>query len=110
MANIGRLNCLIEDLSLDTATSTSSEVEYGPWICGSVLIPTAAGASITSLTWYACEQSGGTYLAAYDDAGVAVTQTVSHSKVYPIPVALAGCSWIMPVVNAAGIVQVNLKG
>jgi hypothetical protein len=106
---LDRLSSTIVSVALNTAIGTTEEIPYGSYAHGMVLIPATASA-ITLLTWWVADKPGGSYLAAYDDVGVAVTQTVSHTKAYPIPVALSGARAIKAVVNAAGTVTVTLKG
>src|SRR4030042_3586482 len=93
-----------------TAIGSSEEIIYGGYAGGMVFVPTVAGVDITVLTWYAAEKPGGTYLPAYDSTGTAVTQTVSHTKAYPIPAALAGCRAIKAMGDASGSIAVSLKG
>lgn len=95
----------------DSAIASSEEIVYGGYAGGMIFIPAIGGASITALTWYAAEKPGGTYLPAYDSFGTAVTQTVSHTKAYPIPDALFGCRAIKALATGgAGEIAVSLKG
>jgi len=96
-------------VALNTAIGTTEEIPYGSYAHGMVLIPATASA-ITLLTWWVADKPGGSYLAAYDQDGVQVKQTVSHTKAYAIPDALSGARAIKAVVNAAGTVSVTLKG
>jgi hypothetical protein len=78
----------------------SDVIKFGEFTMGEYHIPSTAS-SLTTITWYSCATEDGTYLAAYDGDGVAVTQTVSASKAYPIPAALAGACFIKAVGNVA---------
>lgn len=95
-------------LSLNTAVSTTPEIDYEHFSGGTIYIPD--GSSITTLTWHVAPEKGGTYLAAQDSSGDAVTQTVAADEAHPIPEALFGARAIKAVVNAAGDVEVSLKG
>lgn len=91
----------------NSALASSTEIDITSYSSGSVFVP--SGSSLTTLTWYAAEKCGGTYHAAYDSAGSAVTQTVAADRAYPIPAALFGASAIKAIGNAAGTVIVSLK-
>ena len=89
--------------------AASDEIPFGPYAGGMVHIPAAEG--VTTITWYSAEKMGGTYLAAYDEDGVAVTQTVSHTKAYAIPAALYGSRALKAVASAgtASTLLITLK-
>lgn len=95
-------------VAMTDSAATTAEIPYSEASGGMFRIP--AGSSITSLTWYSSESIGGTFAAAYDEDGVAVTQTVVHTRSYAIPAALFGSGSIKAVVNAAGTVYMRLKG
>lgn len=106
---LDRLSVLQVDVAVTTSVATCTEIPFGSYGGGIVFIPTTAGASVTSLTWYVAEKMGGTYLAAYDEDGVAVTQTVAHTKAYAIPSALFGARALKAVANAAGTIIISVK-
>lgn len=99
----------IDSVTVDTAVANSTAISYGDFEKGMVSIP--AGSSLTTLTWHASGSEAGTYLPALSSAAVpvAITQTVSASKVYPIPVDLVGSRFLKITGNAAGVVGVTLK-
>jgi len=105
---VGREGVLHESVTVATAAASSDEIKFGWAAFGQVYIP--AGSSITSLTWYSAPTYGGTYTAAYDEDGVAVTQTVAAGKCYAVPSALAGCTGLKAVGDAAGEFDISLKG
>jgi hypothetical protein len=107
---LSRLSNTILEVTVDTTAAASEEINFSGYAGGVVFIPTTAGASITTLTWYAAEKSGGTYLPLSDEDGVAVAQTVSHTKVYALPSALYGCRFLKAVGNAAGTIIISVKG
>lgn len=96
--------------SLTTSISTTEEIPVGDFSGGTVHVPT--GSSITSLTYWAATELGGTYLALYTSVPtpVAVTQTVSGAKSYDLPAACFGCVGLKIVADAAGDVTLSLKG
>lgn len=94
-------------VSLTTSITTTEEIGFKGYGGGMVHVPN--GSSVTSLTWWSAPEPGGTYEAAYDKDGNAVTQTVAADQAHPIPLALFGCGAIKAVANAAGNVQVSLK-
>jgi len=87
-------------------TSSSPEIEISKYAWGVVAIPT--GSTITTLTYFVASPAG-TYYAAQDTAGAAVTQTVAADKRYPIPSVLFGASRIQIRANSAGTVHITLK-
>lgn len=99
-------------MSLDVATSAGScdVLPFGGYASGRIYVP--AGSSLTTLTFYDAPYAEGTFVASYDDAGTpaAITLTVSAGKSYPIPAKLYGAGAIKIVGNAAGTVDVSLKG
>lgn len=99
----------IESVTVETSVANSVAISYGDFEKGMVSVPT--GSSLTTLTWHASGSEGGTYLPAFSSAAVpvAVTQTVSGGKVYPIPVDLQGARFLKITGNAAGVVGVTLK-
>ena len=95
-------------ISLDTAIGTTEEIPFENANAGTIHIPT--GSAITTLTYHAAPAPGGTYLPLNDKAGAAVTQTVAATKCYELPTAVAGCGALKIVVNAAGLVDLSIKG
>ena len=76
---------------------------------GTIFIP--SGSSITTLTYYAAEKLGGTFLPLYEsDGSTAVTQTVEAGKAYDMPAAIFGCLVIKIRVNSNGSAFVTMKG
>ena len=105
---LDRFTTTIPSVTVATAVANSEEIMSGSYAGGMIFVP--SGSTITTITWYAAEKAGGTYLAAYDADGVALTQTVAASKAYEIPAALFGCRAIKAVGNAAGTLAISLKG
>ncbi len=95
-------------LALTTSDTTTPELLYGHAAGGTIFIPAAS--SITTLTYYAAKDPGGTYLPLQTSAGVAVTQTVAAGRAYDMPAACYGCRGLKIKANAAGTVQISLKG
>lgn len=104
-----RLSNTIITVTSGVTAAASTEIIFGSYAGGMVFLP--AGVGVTTITWYAAEQPGGTYLVAYDEDGVAVTQTVSHTKAYAIPSALHGARAIKAVASAgtASTIIASLK-
>ena len=102
-------SCENFSFTLDSVLADTPEIEIGWAASGEIFIPT--GSSITTLTYYASPISGGTYVAAYDSAAspVAVTQTVSAAKAYPIPASVFGAGQIKIVANEDGAITMCLK-
>lgn len=98
------------DVDVTDSIATCDEIPFGSYSGGFCIIPTTAGASVTSLTWYVSDKSGGTFVAAYDEDGVAIAQTVAHSKAYAIPSALFGARFVKILANAAGTLILTVKG
>ena len=104
-----RFSTTHESIAVVATEGASKEILYGEYTSGMVHIQAAS--AVTELTWYVSPKAGGTYYVAYDYNGVAVTQTVSHTKSYPIPLALIGNIAIKVVasVGATGTIDVSLK-
>ena len=95
-------------ISLTTSEATTPEIVFANAAGAAVFIPT--GSSITTLTYYAAPAYGGTYLPLHDSTGAAVTQTVAAAKAYDVPAACFGCGALRIKANAAGSVELSLKG
>lgn len=96
----------LDSRTLDSTLADGPEISLAEVVGGFVHIPT--GSSITSLTWYTAPKrtaEGGTYVAAHDENGTAITQTVAASKSYAIPPKLLGAKWAKAVPNADGAVE-----
>jgi hypothetical protein len=98
------------NLSLNTATATTDEIELSMAVRGEVHIPT--GSSATSITWFSSPTAGGTYLPCYTSANAAVTQVVAAGRAHALPAELFGRAFVKGVVNAAEaaailVLQVN---
>jgi hypothetical protein len=97
-----------EEKALTTSAATTPETDFLGVAGGTVYIPT--GSTITTLTYHAAPQPGGTFLALQDSSGAAVTQTVAAEKAYDMPAAVFGVGALKIVANAAGSVFLSLKG
>jgi hypothetical protein len=102
----------VVDVTIDyTTLASSTAVEYRGWAGGEIFIP--AGTTLTTpLTWYAADDLDGTFLAAQDGTGTAVTSTIAAGKCVPIPAALFGAGAIKALCGgqAAGTATMSLKG
>ena len=105
---LDRLSSTIPSVTVAVAVANSTEILFSSYAHGMVFIP--AGSTLTTLTWYAAEKAGGTYLPAKDQDNVVIAQTVVHTHCFQIPSALSGCRAIKAVGNAAGTMAVTLKG
>lgn len=105
---LDRLSNTVISVTVDTTAAACEEIIFGSYAGAILFIPT--GSSVTSLTWYVAEKPGGTYLAANDEDGVAVTQTVAAAKAYALPSALYGARALKAVSDAAGSFAISMKG
>lgn len=96
-----------QTVAITNDIATTGAISIGEFASGQIYVP--AGSSLTGLTYHASPSSSGTYLPAQDASGSAVTQTVAHTKCYPIPAILFGAGMLKIVGNAAGNVIVGLK-
>lgn len=94
-------------VTVGLTAAASKEVSLEQFAGGVVYVPT--GETVVTLTYYTAPVAGGTYLALYDEDGVAVTQTVSDAKAYALPAAVWGCGFIKIAGNAAATVDLYLK-
>lgn len=102
-----RFSTSIPTHTLNTAASTTDELRLSSYSGGFLIFD--ADSTITSITWYVAYKIGGTYYAAYDEDGVAITQTVAASGAYAIPSALFGAAAVKPVADAEDEVEICLK-
>ena len=93
-------------IAVTASSTTSATIDSSTSSGGLVVIPTGSG--LTSFTWYA-SADGVTFVAAYDETGVAITQTVAAARAYEIPASLFGARYLRIVGNTTGTVAVSLK-
>lgn len=108
MSHLRRHSAARAGLPLTASLSTTPEIDLADFAGGVVGVP--AGSPITTLAYHAAPRPGGTYAALHDAAGLAVVQTVAAGRAYPLPDACFGAGAIKLVANAAGPVDVALKG
>lgn len=94
----------LQSVAFDTVLADSQVIPFGHASGGEVRIP--AGSSITSITWWSCDTDTGTFLACYDSANAAVTQTVAASRAHSLPASLIGRGFLKGVTNADGVADV----
>lgn len=111
--------CYSKSVALTNSASTTPNIDFQEASGGTVIVPT--GSSITTLTYYAAknpaaagsgigEPAAGDFQPLQDSTGAAVVQTVAASKAFPLPDACFGCGWLRIKANAAGSVDLTLKG
>lgn len=86
-------------------TDQSPNITISGYGSGTIAIPN--GVSYVALTYYL--KIGGSYFAACDSAGMAITQVVAANKAYPMPAALFGAETIQIRADVAGSIRINLK-
>lgn len=94
-----------------TTEGATAEIDYRNYAHGNYNIKPSDG--VTTITWYGKGiGANDAYTPAYDYDGNAVTQTVVHTRGYPIPIALSGYAFIKPVASAgtASTLYFSLKG
>jgi len=96
--------------------ATATEIEYRNFAGGNFRLNSG---TLATMSFYAAEKSAGdiegtgvagTYSEVYDVDNNAVSVTVTSDKWYPIPDELFGLPWIKFVGDAAGVIDVSLKG
>ena len=109
-SSMTRFTTRVMSLTVATSAGNSAVLPFGGYASGRIYVP--AGSSITTLTFYDAPYAEGTFIASYDDAGTpaAITLSVGAGKSYPIPAKLFGAGAIKMVGDAAGTVDVSLKG
>jgi hypothetical protein len=93
-------------VAITDSAATTDEVEYGELYYAMVFVP--SGSSITSLTFSASHERGGTYCAAYSGS-TAVSLTVAAGRCYVLPATLAGARFIKMVGNTSGTVYLSCQ-
>lgn len=107
---IGRFSSYVKVAAGVTEGATDA-IDFREYAAGNFNIK--AGDGVTTITWYGKGLADGdAYTPAYDSSGNIVTQTVVHTRGYPIPTALAGYQFIKPVASAgtASTLYFSLKG
>ena len=89
------------------SSAAGNGFNFGSSSAGQVRVP--SGSSITSLTWYCGDTVGGPWYAVQDGSGNAVTSTIAAGNSCLIPAACFACHWLLPVGNAAGTINLDLK-
>jgi hypothetical protein len=102
-----RFNGQMLSVAVTNSEATTGKIGYHGCAGGEVYVP--AGSALTLLTWYASWDDSGTFVAAQDGAGNAVTSTVAASVAVPIPAPLFGARCLKAVGNDTGTINVTLK-
>ena len=102
-----RIHCVLSDVAAAPGLANCTAIDVRNVAGGMVYVQSGAG--LTTLTWYACDTTDGTYLPARDGAGGAVTATIAAGQACPIPAALFGAAFLKAVGNAAAVLSVSLK-
>lgn len=87
-------------------TSSSPDIAIDHAASGELAVPHAE--TVVTLTYYV-KMPDGSYYAAQDATGTAITQTVAADKAYPIPAALFGAAVLQIRGNVAGNLVITLK-
>ena len=95
-------------VALTTSLVTTPIIDMQAAAGGLIFIPDAA--PMVSLTYYAAPDSGGTFLPLHDSEGTAITQTVAAGKAYDLPSSCYGAGALKIVADAAGTVELSVKG
>lgn len=106
MANYFEHKTDVFPLVVDTSLANCDPVNIGIYANGRIAVPT--GSSITTLTFYACDNVNGTFLQIFDSAA-AISMTVSAGNTYQLPAAVMGYTFIKVKANVAGGVQLYLS-
>lgn len=102
-----RFTTYLSSLAITDTEGTCPEILYSEYTSGMFFV--ANGSAAVLFTWYAAPQIGGTYYAASDYDGVAITQTVAADGCYPIPLALIGNIAIKAVGDDTATIDIVLK-
>lgn len=103
--NRGNAPSQVVTIAASGTTSTAYDAREG--ITYGVFIPT--GFEGVALTFTTSHTEAGTYVTAYDSAGVALTITVSDPGYFPLPADLAACPWFKIVSGATETNERSLR-
>lgn len=98
----------VQDAAAGASAAASDPIDCRQWAGGMIHVP--AGSEITTITWYCSTEKDGTFLAVMDGAGEAVTTTIAAGQACLIPAACFAAAWLKAVGNAAGTIDISLKG
>ena len=96
---MGRMTHAAQTVSVDTVLADAEAIYLENCDGGRIIVP--SGSSLTTLTFHE-SHDGTTYVAAYDENNVAVTETVAAARSYPLPYGLNASRWVKIVGNADG--------
>ena len=88
------------EFTLTDTLGTTPEIPVGEFEAGAIHLP--AGAGTNNLVFHSAPSEGGTYVAAHDASGNAVSiSSTTASKAYSIPAAaIDGRNWIKIVLSS----------
>jgi hypothetical protein len=98
----------LSGVAVTTSVTTTAEIDFVSVAGGCVIVP--AGAAISTLAYYGAREPGAAFVAIQDSTGSPVTQSVAAGKGYPLPDACFGYGALKLVADAAGSIDLSLKG
>lgn len=103
-------NCIVmEGVSVGTDAADSKAIPVENHASFTVHVP--AGSSITSLSVYSATSENGNYLPLKDAAKAAAAITdLTAGEAYQLPISTFGLAWMKLVGDAAGVVDLVMKG
>lgn len=108
MQDIGRKSLPIQAIDVTNTIGTCTAIDLRHAAGGAFIV--ASGASLTSLAFYGCATSGGTYKAIYDKTNTAVTRTVAVDRAYSLPDECYAFRFVKALGNNTGTLSVMPKG
>ena len=100
---------VLKSVTVAVDVADSQAIPVGDFTSFTAAIPT--GSSITSLTCHVSTEEGGTYLPLYDSLKAAVALTsLTAGRAYQLPFGTFAVRWLKLVGDAAGTVDVTMKG
>jgi len=98
---------IVESIRFDATLADSTIIDMRSMDGGRYGVP--SGSSLTSVTWHESFDGGTTFVAAYDENGSAVVQTVAAARSYPIPYSLNASVMIKGVGNVDQVCSLAKK-
>lgn len=97
----------LPSMGITSSASTSAQIDFRRYAGGNIVIP--GGSVINTLTFYA-SMDNGQFVPLKDTLGSGVLISVTGNAAYPLPDAVFGVGDLRIVGDAAGTVDIFLKG
>lgn len=107
MSTIQRECQQIPAFAVPSSAGTTRGIPFGNFAGGTVRF---VSGSLATITWYSGDGLNGPWRKLQDGASTDATTVVGSGLAAPINVNCFGCKFILPVGDATGVINIDLKG